>query len=146
METRYDIPERTWKYQISSLLKVKSLERRCYSWWWKNNTRIVKEKILKPRIDSKWYVCVDFTEDHKTKHISLHRLVAKMFIPNPNNKPEVNHKNGITTDYAIENLERVTTSENEKHKYKILWRKWNMYWKFWEEHNRHTQYILKKDR
>lgn len=54
------------------------------------------------------------------KLYTVHRLLAQTFIPNPNNKPQVNHKNGIRTDNRLKNLEWVTASENELHKRRIL--------------------------
>ena len=88
-------------YQVSNYGRVKSL---------KNN----KEKILKLTIDNNGYSKIGLYSDGKIKNFSVHRLVATMFIPNPENKPEVDHiiplKNGGTNE--VTNLKWTTREEN----------------------------------
>ena len=59
----------------------------------------------------------------KYKNVQVHRVIAKKYIPNPENKPCVNHKNGVKDDNRIDNLEWVTYSENERHSYDVLGKK-----------------------
>ena len=70
------------------------------------------EKILLPVINKSGYCLVSIKKNKKRKHYKLHRLVAEAFIPNPNNKPEVDHINTDKTDNRVENLRWVTHFEN----------------------------------
>lgn len=72
--------------------------------------------------ENKGYLSVTFTKNNKRTQIQLHRVIAQAFIPNPHNKPQVNHINGVKSDNSIENLEWVTPSENVKHSFKVLGR------------------------
>ena len=73
--------------------------------------------IRKTSIDNKGYVAVTIKKQGQSHRYRIHRLVAKAFIPNPDNKPQVNHINGIKTDNRVGNLEWCTDSENKKHAY-----------------------------
>lgn len=68
-------------------------------------------RILKTYTKPSGYMQVQL--GRKTIPQYIHRLVAKAFIPNNDNKPQVNHKNGIKCDNKVENLEWVTASEND---------------------------------
>jgi len=89
-------------YKISSLGQVR---------------RIDTGLILKYCINSSGYPVLNLCRDGIQKLYLLHRLIALAFIPNPENKPHVNHKNSVRTDFSINNLEWVTSSENIQHAY-----------------------------
>lgn len=80
-------------------------------------------KMLTPCVDTTGYPFVNLHKDKKRFKRHVHRLVAEAFIPNPENKCDVNHKNGIRTDNRVENLEWNTRSENILHSYRVLHRK-----------------------
>ncbi len=61
------------------------------------------------------YKRVIVSKDGKTRKLSVHRLVAELFIPNPENKPQVNHKDGNKANNHVSNLEWTTASENTQH-------------------------------
>ena len=91
-------------YQVSSFGRVKNL---------KNKT--VKTNILKGSKNQKGYLQVILCMKQKRKVFSIHRLVAQAFIPNPNNLPQVNHKNENKTDNNIQNLEWCTANYNNNY-------------------------------
>lgn len=86
----------------------------------RNYRKTGRIKKLSQTFDSGGYCHVNLYKDKKIYTHKIHRLVAKTFIPNPENKPQVNHKNGIKTDNQVQNLEWATNSENELHAYKYL--------------------------
>lgn len=83
-----------------------------------NRILIVKGKKLSPAYDKNGYLRYVFSYKGKRKTISGHRLVAMAFIPNPDNKPTINHINGIKDDNRVENLEWATHKEQKKHSVK----------------------------
>lgn len=80
-------------------------------------------RILKQVSAAGGYLRVTLSVRGVGKGYSVHRLVAKAFIPNPQNKPQINHLDGDKTNNAVENLEWTTASENALHAYRNLERK-----------------------
>lgn len=97
-------------YQVSNLGNVKSMGRI------KANNQPTKEKLMKKYI-GRGYYRVALYLDGKMKNKSVSRLVAQAFIPNTENKPCINHINGIKTYNIVENLEWCTVLENSQHAY-----------------------------
>ena len=72
----------------------------------------ISNRFLKPGIDSKGYYQVSLSKDGKGTSTRIHRLVAIHFIPNPDNKPCIDHKDRIKTNNSISNLQWCTHKEN----------------------------------
>lgn len=74
-----------------------------------------RNKFLSPTSDRSGYLYVGLMDNGVRKYKKIHRLVAEAFIPNPENKPTVNHKNEIKYDNRVENLEWMTYAENVRY-------------------------------
>ena len=101
MEIWKDIPGYEGLYQASTSGEIKSLFR--------------YNKILKQTVGKNGYKAVELFKNKKGKRFSVHRLIALTFIPNPYNKPQINHIDENKVNNNIENLEWVTAEENLKH-------------------------------
>lgn len=94
------------RYEVSNTGKIRSI----------NYRRSGSTKELKILVDRYGYPCVSLPmPNNKRKHFTIHRLVASAFIPNPEGKPEVNHKDGDKFNNHVSNLEWVTMQENQRH-------------------------------
>ena len=109
METWRDIEGYEGSYQVSDLGNVRSVDRVDAS----GNKR--KGRPRKLTVDRYGYHVVGLTRDSVMKYLKVHRLVAQAFIPNPDNKPDVNHINGVKTDNRVSKLEWCTPKENTRH-------------------------------
>ena len=97
------------KYEVSNLGRVKSLSR--YVACKGGRVSFRKSRYLKFE-DNHGYKKVSLCKECTKKEFLVHRLVAEAFVPNPENKPEINHKDGARDNNIYTNLEWVTHSEN----------------------------------
>lgn len=126
-----DIPGYEGKYQASTLGRIRSLDRVIIR---SHGERLpIKGRILKPRIDSWGRQCVEVCGTNKR----VHRLVALTFIPNPDNKPQINHIDSNPSNNKIDNLEWCTRSENMLHAFRFGFHS--------HEGERHNRRKLSKD-
>lgn len=109
METWRDIEGYEGIYQVSDLGAVRSLNRVDAA------GHRLKGKARKLTSDKYGYFIVGLTLEGVMKYKKVHRLVAQAFVPNPDNKSQVNHINGVKTDNDPSNLEWCTTQENTAH-------------------------------
>lgn len=99
-------------YEISSLGRVKSLNRKAKIWG--GNIRTVNERILKPGLGSHGYLTVNLSRNGKFKVCTIHRLVARAFLKEFSEELEADHIDGDRMDNSSENLRMVTPSQNHK--------------------------------
>lgn len=100
-------------YEVSNKGDVRSLPRKTV--YKDGRVAFHQPKNLKPQEVKKGYLRAEPTVDGKKVMCMIHRAVAEAFIPNPENKPQVNHIDGDKKNNCVENLEWVTNDENYKH-------------------------------
>lgn len=128
-------------YRVSNLGKVKSLSR-------KKGFLIGKEKILNPTKDNKGYLYLTLRKNNQSKRMLVHRLVALVFIDNPNDYKIINHIDGKPLNNCVDNLEWCTQKHNVNHCFKVLGFKGSNYKKYRKNSNNHkpiTQYDKNKN-
>jgi len=105
-------------YEVSNLGNVRSVERMVLHE--KGGLKRNPSKVLKHGKGKNGYLTVCFSIDSIRNNHSVHRLVARAFISNESNKPQVNHKDGNKHNNYVDNLEWMTRSENGLHAYRVL--------------------------
>lgn len=95
------------RYDISDCGRVRS--------WFYGKKKLLEPRVLKLKLDRYGYLTVSLHQGDRKKSYTVHRLVAKAFLLNPQSLPQINHKNGDKTDNRVSNLEWCSASLNIKH-------------------------------
>lgn len=119
LEIWKDIPGFEGMYQCSSQGNIRSLDRIIHSAnKWNSYSKLEESRVLKPISNRSGYQQVVLYRDGAGNRSTVHRWVALTFIPNPENKRNVNHIDGCKTNNKVSNLEWNTTSENILHAFR----------------------------
>lgn len=127
-------------YEISNLGRVKSIER--FVKQGKLN-RHVSEKLKSESINPYGYPTVTLCKDRRSRSYPIHRLIAEAFIPNPENKPQVDHINTNRKDYSLSNLRWVTSKENSNNEKTLAHCQQNTYTKEVSQRSNFTKKLRK---
>lgn len=113
MEIFKEIPNYEGLYEISNYGNVRSIKRPVFVNGIQKRT--TGDKLMKPYKMPNGYLHVSLTKDRICSSLRIHRLVCDAFLPSDEYKPDVNHKDGNKENNHLENLERVSRSENMLH-------------------------------
>ena len=109
------IKEFNGEYEVSNLGRVRSMKR-----YYGMVGRIMPQtRQPSGRGGKLTYFAVMLSKNNKSYCRKVHRLVAEAFIPNPDNLPQINHKDGCKTNNHVSNLEWCTAKENTRHAYQM---------------------------
>lgn len=133
-------------YEVSNTGRVRSMDR--YVKCDYERYRLHKGKVLSPAKDKDGYLVVSLHFNGKKNTIKVHRMVAEAFIPNPDNLPQVNHRDEDKTNNRVENLEFCTAKYNLSYGTRNIRERdtkiKNGYWTGLSREEYHHQYYLKK--
>ena len=101
-------------YEVSNLGRVRSIDRVVVDTV-RNCERLLKGKVLIQKDNGNGYKNVMFCKEHKLYNKYVHRLVAEIFLPNPDNLPQVNHKDEDKSNNRVDNLEWCTSFYNNEY-------------------------------